>query len=153
MSSSTQCGLPRLILSCSPLSVNAKQSVVARLKQHTAFKNPEIMGQLVQFVQIDEKGRLGQAFFPPNHSSQWARLTVSLCSNYPKAQYDPACPGYMNHRQLAEEQNAYLMDLQQRGQAPMPGASGSASNPESGASSSNATKKSRKKSRFDVPPK
>ena len=45
------------------LSVNAKQSVVARLRQHTAFKNPEIMGQLVQFVQIDEKGRLGDVFF------------------------------------------------------------------------------------------
>jgi hypothetical protein len=37
--------------------VSAKQSVVSRLKDHTAFKNPEIMGQLVKFVAIDEKSR------------------------------------------------------------------------------------------------
>ena len=37
--------------------VKAGQSVVGRLKDHTGFKNPEIMGQLVKFVEIDEKGR------------------------------------------------------------------------------------------------
>jgi HCNGP-like protein len=37
-------------------AVDGKQSIVERLKGHTAFENPEILGQLVQYVEIEEHG-------------------------------------------------------------------------------------------------
>jgi hypothetical protein len=70
-------------------AVAAGQSVVGRLKNHTAFRNPEIMGQLVNFVAIDEKG-----------------------SNYAPQVFDSSCQGMKDHVALAEEQNAFLEGLQ-----------------------------------------
>ncbi len=70
-------------------AVAAGQSVVGRLKNHTAFRNPEIMGQLVNFVAIDEKG-----------------------SNYSPHVFDSSCRGMKDHVALAEEQNAFLERLQ-----------------------------------------
>ena len=70
-------------------AVAAGQSVVGRLKQHTAFRNPEIMAQLVNFVAIDEKG-----------------------SNYAPHVFDSSCRGMKDHVALAEEQNAFLERLQ-----------------------------------------
>jgi hypothetical protein len=70
-------------------AVAAGQSVVGRLKNHTAFRNPEIMGQLVNFVAIDEKG-----------------------SNYAPQVFDCSCRGMKDHVALAEAQNAYLEGLQ-----------------------------------------
>lgn len=74
-------------------AVAAGQSVVGRLKNHTAFKNPEIMGQLVNFVAIEEKG-----------------------SNYSPLVFDSSCAGMRDHVALAEEQNAFLQALQQQQQ-------------------------------------
>lgn len=68
------------------------QSIVARLRGNTAFKNPETIGQLVTFVDIDERG-----------------------SNYPPERFDPRhAKALPNYKQLADTQNAYLATLAAR---------------------------------------
>ncbi len=67
--------------------VNARQSIVAKLRTNTAFKNPEIMGQLVKLVELEERG-----------------------SNYPAHVYDYRAP-LPDHTRLAEEQQAFLAAL------------------------------------------
>ncbi len=56
---------------------------------NTAFKNPETIGQLVKFVDLDERG-----------------------SNFPLELYDPREAARMpSHTKLAEAQNTYLQSL------------------------------------------
>ena len=69
--------------------VASGQSVMTRLRGHTAFKNPEIMGQLVNFVRIDERG-----------------------TNFDPAVFDASGPGLKSVRELAELQNAFLERIQ-----------------------------------------
>lgn len=70
-------------------AVEKGQSIVARLKGNTAFKNPETIGQLVKFVDLNERG-----------------------SNFPLDLYDPREAARMpSHEKLAEAQSVYLQAL------------------------------------------